>query len=73
MTLSEKNKARLWASVPVVLLGGLVTTVLGFVHVALSDPSFAVEDRYYSKALGARRSAGTPACSRHARRTAIRT
>jgi nitrogen fixation protein FixH len=51
MTLSEKNKARIWASVPVVLLGGLVTTVLGLVHVALSDPSFAVEDRYYTKAL----------------------
>jgi nitrogen fixation protein FixH len=51
MTLSEKNKARFWASVPVALLGGLVATVLGFVHVALSDPSFAVEDRYYTKAL----------------------
>jgi nitrogen fixation protein FixH len=51
MTLSEENKARFWASVPVVLLGGLVATVLGFVHVALSDPSFAVEDRYYAKAL----------------------
>jgi len=51
MTASEKSKARFWASVPVVLLGSLVATVLGFVHVALSDPSFAVEDRYYAKAL----------------------
>jgi nitrogen fixation protein FixH len=51
MIVSEKAKARFWASVPVVLLGGLVTTVLGFVHIALADPSFAVEDRYYAKAL----------------------
>jgi nitrogen fixation protein FixH len=51
MDFSEKTRARFWASVPVVLLGGLVTTMLGFVHVALSDPSFAVEDHYYKKAL----------------------
>lgn len=51
MTFSEKAKARFWAGVPIVLLGGLVATVLGFVHIALSDPGFAVEDRYYKKAL----------------------
>jgi nitrogen fixation protein FixH len=51
MSVSIIHKAKFWSLVPVMLLGGLVTTVLGFVHVALSDPSFAVQDRYYSRAL----------------------
>src|SRR5205814_172797 len=40
-----------WAFVPVGLLGGLIATVLGLVHTALTDPGFAVQDRYYSRAL----------------------
>jgi nitrogen fixation protein FixH len=51
MSTSIVQKGTFWALVPVVLLGGLVVTMLGFVHLALSDPGFAVRDRYYSKAL----------------------
>lgn len=40
-----------WALFPVVLLGSLVAVELVLVHEALSDPSMAVEDRYYAKAL----------------------
>lgn len=45
------DKGTFWAFVPVALLGGLITTVLGLVHIALTDPGFAVQDRYYSRAL----------------------
>jgi nitrogen fixation protein FixH len=45
------ERGTFWAFVPVGLLGGLITTVLGLVHVALTDPGFAVQDRYYSRAL----------------------
>ncbi len=40
-----------WALVPVVLLGSLVALELYMVHRAVADPSFAVEDRYYAKAI----------------------
>ncbi|HVW27393.1 MAG TPA: FixH family protein [Polyangiaceae bacterium] len=40
-----------WALFPVVLLGSLVAVEFVLVHEALSDPSMAVEDRYYAKAL----------------------
>jgi nitrogen fixation protein FixH len=45
------DSGKFWAFVPVGLLGGLVVMVLGFVHIALTDPGFAVQDRYYSRAL----------------------
>src|SRR6185503_18125455 len=45
------DRGTFWAFVPVGLLGGLIATVLGLVHIALTDPGFAVQDRYYSRAL----------------------
>jgi nitrogen fixation protein FixH len=50
MNHRSTNTGLFWALFPVVLLGSLVGMVLFSVHVAVSDPSFAVEEKYYSRA-----------------------
>lgn len=51
----RKNKLRgaalFWALSPVLLLGSLLGAQLFFLWGALDDPSFAVEEDYYDKAL----------------------
>lgn len=42
---------RIWAWVPVLLLGGLLGTQLTVLHYVLDDPSFALESDYYRKAV----------------------
>ena len=42
---------RIWAWVPVLLLGGLLGTQLTVLHYVLEDPSFALESDYYRKAV----------------------
>lgn len=42
---------RIWAWVPVLLLGGLLGTQLTVLHYVLEDPSFALETDYYRKAV----------------------
>ena len=44
-------KGRFWAFFPVMIIAPLVSGLLYLVHRAASDPSFAVEDRYYAKAV----------------------
>jgi nitrogen fixation protein FixH len=44
-------QGRFWALFPVLILAPLVGGLLYLVHRASSDPSFAVEDRYYAKAV----------------------
>ena len=50
-TKSTWRNGGLWALFPVAILAPLVGGQLYLVHRALSDPSFAVEDRYYAKAV----------------------
>lgn len=45
------HRALFWAASPFLLLGGLLGTQLLLLGDALDDPSFAVEDDYYEKAL----------------------
>jgi nitrogen fixation protein FixH len=42
---------RIWAWVPVLLLGGLLGAQLTVLHYVLEDPSFALESDYYRKAV----------------------
>ena len=42
---------RIWAWVPVLLLGGLLGAQLIVLHYVLEDPSFALESDYYRKAV----------------------
>jgi nitrogen fixation protein FixH len=42
---------RIWAWVPVLLLGGLLGTQLTVLHYVLEDPGFALESDYYRKAV----------------------
>ncbi|HVU04551.1 MAG TPA: FixH family protein [Polyangiaceae bacterium] len=51
MTARTLSPGTFWAAFPAVLLGGLVTIVMGMAYVAVSDPSFAVTDGYYARAL----------------------
>lgn len=49
-TMTKPRAALFWAMVPVFLLGA---TLLGWgvmISIAVNDPSFSVEDRYYEKA-----------------------
>jgi nitrogen fixation protein FixH len=48
---SITGSGRFWAFFPVMILAPLVGGLLYLVHRASSDPSFAVEDRYYAKAV----------------------
>ncbi len=45
------RQARFWAAVPVVLLVGMVVGLGGMAFVAIDDPSFAIEEDYYRKAV----------------------
>jgi nitrogen fixation protein FixH len=45
------GSGRFWAFFPVMILAPLMGGLLYLVHRASSDPSFAVEDRYYAKAV----------------------
>ncbi|HEY2410078.1 MAG TPA: FixH family protein [Polyangiaceae bacterium] len=40
-----------WAWAPVILLGSMVSGLLFMMHIALDDPTFAVESNYYAKAV----------------------
>jgi nitrogen fixation protein FixH len=51
LTKPGDRRAWFWASVPVLLLGGLLGTQLLFLAGSLDDPSFVVEDDYYQKAV----------------------
>ncbi|HEU4579514.1 MAG TPA: FixH family protein [Polyangiaceae bacterium] len=42
---------RIWAWVPVLLLGGLLGAQLTVLHYVLEDPGFALESDYYRKAV----------------------
>jgi nitrogen fixation protein FixH len=44
-------QGRFWAFFPAMILGPMVAGLLYLVHRASSDPSFAIEDRYYAKAV----------------------
>jgi nitrogen fixation protein FixH len=48
---SISAQGRFWAFFPVMILGPMVAGLLYLVHRASADPSFAVEDRYYAKAV----------------------
>jgi nitrogen fixation protein FixH len=51
MPRTETTSGRLWAFVPAGILASLIGLQLLLVRGALSDPSFAVEDDYYAKAV----------------------
>lgn len=51
MTASDAKSGRLWAFVPAAILASLIGFQVWLVGGALSDPSFAVEDDYYAKAV----------------------
>lgn len=48
---SISAQGRFWAFFPAMILGPMVAGLLYLVHRASSDPSFAIEDRYYAKAM----------------------
>lgn len=50
MTMSQKA-GRVWAYGPWVVLGCVVASQAGFLYIATSDASFAVEKDYYNQAL----------------------
>ncbi len=45
------KRAQFWASVPAIILVGLIGTQVIVLSRVLSDPSFAVEEDYYQKAV----------------------
>jgi hypothetical protein len=48
---TSKDRAPVWAFVPIVLLVFLGMIQLVLVRKAVGDPSFAIQDRYYAKAV----------------------